>query len=54
MNIDELIEEYKGVKKAYENDTMNEIGYYRMINNAKASVLGNVIEDLEILKREAE
>lgn len=54
MNIEELIEKYKGLRSTYENDTMNELGYYRMINNAKASVLGNVIEDLEILKREEE
>lgn len=53
MDIDELIEKYQGLKSTYENDTMNEIGYYRMINNAKASILGSVIDDLEILKREA-
>lgn len=53
MNIDLLIERYKDRKKHYENDTFNEIGVFRTINNAKASVLEYVIEDLEILKREA-
>ena len=52
MNIEELIEKYKGLKNTYENDTMNTLGYYRVINNGKISVLEEFIEDLEILKRE--
>lgn len=54
MYIDELIEKYKEQKKCYENDTMNTLGYYRLIHNSKVSVLEDVIEDLEILKREKE
>ena len=46
MNIEELIVIYTERKKSYENDTMNSLGYYRMINNAKVSVLEDVIEDL--------
>ena len=52
MNIEELIEKYQGLKSTYENDTMNTLGYYRVINNAKVSILEDIIEDLEILKRE--
>ena len=52
LNIEELIEKYKGLKSTYENDSMNTLGYYRVINNAKVSVLDEFIEDLEILKRE--
>lgn len=53
MKIDELIEKYKKQKKEYENDTMNELGYYRLVNNSKVSVLELVIEDLEMYKRES-
>ena len=52
MDIEELIEKYKGLRSTYENDSMNTLGYYRVINNAKVSVLDEFIEDLEILKRE--
>lgn len=52
MEVKELIEKYTELKNTYENDPMNTLGYYRVINNGKISVLEEFIEDLEILKRE--